>query len=326
MIKNELVVVGGGLAGRMLIQQLRCEDASCNIRLIDRARYSFDKDNYCSDLIGSSRIKGVSLSDFASQYNVDFLLRNVERVQLNKNLLYCKGEEPIGYKTVAFACGLKSKPLSIKGEFRDGVCYLDEQDLFSLKDILKISHDIVILAHTLLGLRLAFACSFLQKEIKLFTGSLDFLSSYPQEKEYIMNILSDRKVDMYENVLIEEIIGEACVKAVKTSIPKVFSSQAVLIDSGFTSIHKLLELSPKENTFSTDFPDVYILGDMADTAVESESFFFARRPHIELAGQRCARLFLTGEPQEKPSISQDSLLIKKCIKNEFNVERMTSLV
>ncbi|MBN2483821.1 MAG: NAD(P)/FAD-dependent oxidoreductase [Candidatus Omnitrophica bacterium] len=326
MIKDELTIVGGGAAAITLIKELRAQNPTVKIRLLDRQQYSFDKEHYFDHVLSSSRVRPLYLTEFAKAHNIDFLVRTVERVQPNKKLLYCKNEEPLEYKTLALACGLRSRPLEIKGESRDSAFYLDEPDLFFIKDILKVSRDIIILAHTLLGLRLAFSLSFLQKEIKLFTGPLRFLEPFASEKERIFNLLRERGIDIYENTAIEEIIGEACVKAVKTSIPKVFAAQAVFIDSGFICGHKLTDIVPQEKRFTTDYADVYMLGDMADLSIEDESFFFTRARNVELGAMRCARLFSSEESPQRPDVGLGSDQIKDFLKTEFNVERRASLV
>ncbi len=321
---NGIVIVGAGCAGLALAKEIRNLDAQVKITLLDKNPYWFPKEHYCRDLVSRQKPKPVYLNDFAAECQAEFFRRRIDRIQFNKKLIYCKDADPIPYQALVLACGAQSEPLSIKGEFRDGVFYFDNLDFFAVRDMLKISHDISIVAHTFLGINLAFALSFLGKEVRAFTNGCDFLG---QEKEKIYDALHRRGVAVYDRIEIQEIIGESQVKAVKTSIPRVFSAQAVFIDSGFSASHKLLDFTPHSPpAFQVPHDDVYLLGDISDGRIENESFFFLRSKHIASSVRSLIRFISTGELQPTPPNEIDSQEIKKMLNDEFNVEKMASLV
>ncbi|MCD6583602.1 MAG: hypothetical protein J7K71_02830, partial [Candidatus Omnitrophica bacterium] len=191
----------------------------------------------------------------------------VERVNFSKKNLYFKDKSTVGFEKLVICTGLIHQDLSIKGEHRQGFFYLSEINPLSFRSYLKIASDFVIFTSTILGVRLAFSLSFLNKEIKLISSSLDFLG---KKKEEIIFILRRRNIDVYENVEIVEVIGNSVVKATKVSLPKVFSSNVVIVDTHLLPNLKILETSLKEGELP---PQVILLGDVARKNTEKEHFF-----------------------------------------------------
>jgi thioredoxin reductase len=109
----------------------------------------------------------------------------------------------------------------------------------------------------------------LGKEIKILFSCLDFLGNYKQK---LLMFLREKGIVFYENANLEEIIGEGRIKAVRISPFKIFSSQMVIIDSGFLPNDEFFEEEVKvKEGFFTNFEGVYFLGDVNR---QNEEIFF----------------------------------------------------
>jgi NAD(P)H-nitrite reductase large subunit len=315
-MSTKLVIIGASDSSLDLINQLRDLKWSGSITLVDRLPYSYDGQDYFSLLMKHNRQKVIDLTDFAKAKNISFQLGEVERVQFNKKNVHLKTRETIAYDCLVIAAGARCRSLDIKGDFREGVHYLGQKDVVALRDTFKVAQDIVIGSETLAGLKLAFYLSFLGKDIKLLIKDTDFLGEY---KGRVFNVLGQRNIDIYDNAAILEIIGEAYVKAVKTSIPKVFSSQAVFLDSGFVPNDKLIDFPAEPRGFFTEYPQVYCIGKMHNPpSLENKWFLndgYSTSQVKALAGCLCGQEAVS-EPVEVPEFEDRDEILTEVFKED----------
>ncbi|MCM8773719.1 MAG: NAD(P)/FAD-dependent oxidoreductase [Candidatus Omnitrophica bacterium] len=305
---KEICIIGGGEGGINLIKQLRSVDKEVKIRLIERGDYYFRRRDLFKWWAGLVKMDIFKLKEFAQTLNFDFLRAKVERINFNKRRIYLKEGESIDFDTLVICSGVKSKDLSIKGDFREGFFYLSEVDPIVIRDYLKLFNDILIYCSTILGVKLAFYLSYLKKDIKFVAKNLGFLSQY---KDSILNKLLERKIDIYLNSTIEEVIGEATVKATRISLPKVFSSQLVFVDSSFLPNRDYLEIElVTDKFFFTDYPGVYLLGDVNNPYIEKEYFFAFNTDNVEKQAQLLAKYLVRNETidYQLPLLANDNYL------------------
>ena len=136
--------------------------------------------------------------------------------------------------------------------------------------------------------------------------SWEFLSDH--YKERIVASLQEKNISVYLNAHIEEAIGEGVVKAVKIVPLKVFSSQVLMIDSGFVANRDFFEEDIEvTNGFLTNYEGVYCIGDAAWQDRGHERFFTS---HVESAreqGRQCASYVVEGvQPTVQSSVPNDS--------------------
>lgn len=289
-----LSVCGGGRSGVAFIKELRKYNGQVQITLIDKQKYFFDKKDLCSLLVKKDTHEVINLEDFSCEHNVTFVHDEIERINFNKKIVYFKKRDSLHTDILIFSCGLTSRKLSIKGDSREGFFYFSDIDVFLVRDYLSYVQDVVIFASTSLGLLLAFSLSFLGKEIKLLTGECVFLGG---QKERILSLLRQRGIDIYENHTIAEVVGERMVKAVKTSVPKVFSSHLVCVDSGFLPASKMLDFIPESENFRTPYSGIYIMGDVRTPSIEDECLFLYNSSNTQAEGEHLAR-YLLGYKEE----------------------------
>ena len=263
---QEVTVLGAGVAGLALIEEIRAKGIHCNITLIDKNNYNFPGKELIGDIT-----KRIELSEWAKERKVEFISAYVVKINPRQRKIYFEKAEPKGFDNLIVASGLKSKKLPVKGEHRDGFFYLSEMDPFKIRDFLKISKEVCVYVSTWLGLRLAMALTDLEKEVRIVSANLDFLG---EDKEKMVNILREKNITLHLDAFIEEVVGEGMVKAVKISPLMVFSSQLVFIDSGFTPNLKFFEEGITiKDSFFTNFEGVYFLGDLNRPGIGSETFF-----------------------------------------------------
>jgi NAD(P)H-nitrite reductase large subunit len=274
---QELTIIGAGLAGVNLIERIREEGQHIRITLLDKNPYHFVKKDIISQL---NLNHWFFLNDWAKQKKVDFIQSKLERISIKRKKIYLKEGNSLEFNNLVLCTGLISQKISIKGTHLEGFFYLSEIDFFKLKDYLKVSNEITVYVSTILGLKIALRLYSLGKEVKIIFPCLDFLGEY---KDKILMFLKEKGIIFYENVGLEEIIGEGRVKAIKISPFKIFSSQIVIVDSGFLPNYDFFEEEIKlEDGFFTNFEKVYFLGDV-NRKNEEKFFVFNYHQTIEEA-------------------------------------------
>ncbi|MFH1318238.1 MAG: NAD(P)/FAD-dependent oxidoreductase, partial [Candidatus Omnitrophota bacterium] len=265
---REICVLGAGVAGLSFIKKVRSQGAQYKIRLIDNKRYSYNKREFISNLSVNDYF---DLKRWAQDNDVEFIHDSVERVNPKRKKIYFKESDSIDFDSLIIATGLKSKKMSLKGEHREGFFYLSQMDPMKIKELLKVSCEISIYASSILGCKFARAINSLGKEVKVIADSWDFLG---EDKDRMIAFFQNKGIDVYLESEICEAIGEAGVKAVKIAPLKVFSSQAVVIDSGFIPNADFFDESVNiKDVFFSNHEDLYFLGDVNCKNIEHEFFF-----------------------------------------------------
>ncbi len=291
---NSICIIGAGEGGVNFIKEVRKLNSDISLKLIDKRDKYFKRKDVFSYWASLSKLEVISLDGFCKEYSVEFIQAKVERINPNTKRIFLKDSPSIEFDTLIIASGLSSKDISIKGDFKGGFYYLSDISPIEIKDYLKISSDILIYTSTSLGLQLVLFLSLLQKEIKLIADNLDFLGSY---KERFYNLFKEKNIDVYCGVSVEEIIGETLVKAVRISLPKVFSSQLVFVDSGFSPNRNFFdeEVTPR-NVFFSPYRDIYFLGDVNSLNIDKEYFFIDNFKETQIQAVSLAKMLILDIP------------------------------
>jgi thioredoxin reductase len=123
----------------------------------------------------------------------------------------------------------------------------------------------------MLGIKLSLALVGLGKEVRIIGANFDFLG---EKKERVINFLQEKGITLHLESSIQEAVGEGMIKAVKISPLKVFSSQLVFVDSGFSPNLGFFEDEIiSRDTFFTNHEDVYLLGDVTQSDIETKVLF-----------------------------------------------------
>ena len=298
---ENITILGAGVSGLTLIEEIRAKNTPCNIALIDKNSYSYPK----SELISSPGdiSKKIDLDEWTKERGVEFIPAFVERINPRRRKIYFKEGEPRDFDNLIVASGLSSKKLPVKGEHREGFFYLSDIDIFKLRSLLRISKEACVYVSTWLGLRLAIALTGLGKEVRIVSANLDFLG---EDKEKVIDALGAKNITLYLDAFIEEAVGEGAVKAAKLSPLMVFSSQLVFIDSGFVPNLKFFEDDLIiEDNFFTNFEKVYLLGDVNRKDINQEVFFTSNYEDVKGEAHVFAEFIATGV---KPDSSSQGII------------------
>ena len=311
---ENITILGAGVSGLALIEEIRAKNIPCNIALIEKCAYSSAR----RDTIHSPGdiSKRIEIVEWAKQKGVEFIPAWVERINPRRRKIYFKEAEARNFDNLIVASGLNSKKLPVKGEHREGFFYLSDIDQVKLKNLLRISNEACVYVSTWLGLRLSMALVALGKDVKIVSANLDFLG---EDKEKVIRVLGQKNIGLYLDAFIEEAVGEGVVKAVKLSPLMVFSSQLVFIDSGFSPNLKFFEDDfIIEDNFFTNFEGVYLLGDVNRKDIDKEVFFNSNYEDIEKQARIFAEFIATGV---KPDFSSQNSIDKEKIVNTEDISK-----
>lgn len=273
---KEIVVLGCGEAGLNFSKTLWDNNSDFKLTVIDRLPYYFNKKEWIESLTPKTWTK---LKDFATKYKIDFILDKVERVNPSRHKVYLKEGEPVGYDILVVASGFKSNKIEVKGDHREGFFYLSDIEPFKVKDLLRISQEMVVCVSTILGLKLAISLYGIGKDVQIICNNLDFLG---EQKEKFIELCRQKNIIVYTNCICEEVIGEGVVKAVKLNPLKVISSQLVFVDSGFSPNFDFFEEAIEiKDTFFTNFSDIFFLGDVNGIGNDMQSSLIFNNENVQ---------------------------------------------
>ncbi len=115
---ENITILGAGVSGVALIEEIRAKNIPCNIALIDKDAYSFPR----REIIYSpgNISEGIEISEWARAREVEFIPAWVERINPRRRKIYFKEGEPRDFDNLIDAAGLSSKKIPLKGQHRQG--------------------------------------------------------------------------------------------------------------------------------------------------------------------------------------------------------------
>ncbi len=278
----KICVIGGGVAGLTFVKKLKKMGFKGKVSVVDKRRCSFARKDIFS-LLREKDGEIIDLKKISRKEEFNFIHKEVAKLVPSKKKVVFKDGSSEEFDIIVVASGLSSKDLaSLKGKNYEGVFFLSQIDPLSLKDYLKMSKELAVIAFTFLGIKLCFSLSFLKdKEIRIFFP----LPSFIKRKEKVIEILEKRGIKIHFDNIIE-IIGEKYVKAIKTEKGKFYSSHCVFIDSGFTSNDRFFDSSDNFSSLN-----VYFIGDVKNKNVEKQYLFFKNNLFCKKEAQEFAFYF-----------------------------------
>jgi len=290
---KSICVLGAGEAGISFIKELKGRTKDIAVTLIDKSKYYFSK-RYIFDYLAGSRSNYLlNLEEFAQTHNIQFINAQVASIDARKRRIILKGKEKIEFESLLVATGLSNTNLSIPGDFREGFSYLSAIQPLAVKKFLKFSPHVTIFSSTFLGIRLAIHLASADREVKLFIDDGNYLGGH---RDRVLEVLAARNIETHTNSRLEEVIGESMVKAVRTSLPKVFASELVFVDSLLVPNRALFgeEVITKDG-FLTQFEDVFLVGDVTLDHPNIERFFPYNSEDAQAEGRLLSDYLLGGQ-------------------------------
>jgi thioredoxin reductase len=310
---KEVVIIGGGVAGVSLIEKIREGDSKFKITLIDKKPYYFNRRDVICNIDSKDWF---FFEEWAQDKRVDFFQKRVDKINLSRRKINFKEGGGLEFANLVVATGLLSSKIGVKGSHLKGFFYLSDIDLLEFREHLKVSAEVVVYVSTLLGLRLSIILKSLGKDVRVIMDDFGYLQHYRDE---VIGFFNERKILVYENACIDEVIGEGTLKAVRISPSnnnlskgesdkksslnslqglsfKILSSQMVIVDSGFVPNLNFFEEEVKsKGVFFTEFEGLYLLGDVSKPGIKEEFSFLSNHKEAIEEAAILANFFLTGE-------------------------------
>ncbi|MBF0510953.1 MAG: FAD-dependent oxidoreductase [Candidatus Omnitrophica bacterium] len=174
----------------------------------------------------------------------------IARISVKRRYLTTDQKKQISYeKLVLVDTGSLILP-GIKGLQKSGV--FDAWLLSSMKALRKdinFLDSFMIPVTNIQGLNMAFALCQLQKEVTVLSSTPGLLPDFFDEETGLLlkQILEENKIRVLSESVIEEILGDAQVKAVKLKSGKVLACDSVIIDEARMDLRMLSDPQLEEN-------------------------------------------------------------------------------
>ena len=235
---NKILVVGNSLAVTKTIENIRQNDQESAITLFCTESL-LPYDRWALSSLVAGKIKESQTHPLADEF---FRQQNVEvianekllRISLKRKYVSTESKRQIDYDQLMVADLGSLMPLSVKGHHRQGV--FDCALLSSVKGLVKYLPfiDTAFLEVTNIhGLNMACALHGLGKEVVIVCSGQGLLHDFLDEEtsNLLKQIVESKGLRVFTKNTIEEILGDAEVKAVKLQSGKVIGAQMVVVDS-----------------------------------------------------------------------------------------------
>ncbi|MBD3246568.1 MAG: hypothetical protein GF333_06100 [Candidatus Omnitrophica bacterium] len=290
---KQLTVIGGGNAGRNLIETVRAQHVSLPITLIDARPAVWENRSF---IFADTFPAPLRLDRWAAGQRIEFICAPAVQVRPHRRKVVLKSGNTHEYGTLAVASGMQSRKEDLRGVHREGFSYLSDLNLLKVNDYLKISEEVCIEASTWQGIRWAFACARCKMRVRLVGKDFGFLGN---SRELVFERCGQHRIEIYEGAALAEIIGEKMVKAVKLEPLKVLSAQIVIKDSGFEPATRFLpEGAETFGVFFTNLERVFCAGSVTGDDAAHRKFFFGQEEISGRQGRMLAEYLLNDTAPE----------------------------
>ncbi|PCJ62931.1 MAG: FAD-dependent oxidoreductase [Planctomycetota bacterium] len=282
---KHIVIIGNGIAGVTAARHLR-KLGDDKITIISaETKYFFSRTALMYIYMGHMTLQDTQPYEnwFWEKNRIDLIQDKVESVDYSEKKLLLASKTEVSYDSLILATGAKPNMFGWKGQDLDGA-----QGLYSYQNLQYIeerSHLIkraVIVGGGLIGIELAEM--FLSRNIKVtfLVREKSFWNKIlPNEESAMINRhIFEHHIDLRLGAELEEIIGDDSgkVKAIKIKDGEVLDCEFVGLTAGVSPNIDFLKDSDLnlgrgikiDQTFKTNMPDVYAIGDCAEFEVPLE--------------------------------------------------------
>ena len=278
-VKETYVIIGNGAAGYHAAEAIRKRNSLAEIEIISGEKYLTYYRPQLSDLLSSDLSKEefyVSSEAWYKDNNIKLSLGvYVQHIDTSEKKLLLTGGKEVSYDKLILANGSHNYIPQIKGSVRLGVFTLkDLNDVNQIKEYMEASSNVVVVGGGLLGLEAAWEMknkglnvTVVEFQKRLLPRQLDVDGA-----DVFKNSISTCGVNIILGDMVEEIIGDDKVTAVKLSSGAVINTDIVLFSVGIrpnTSLSKLASIPTNKGVLvdkkmQTAIEDIYACGDVAE--------------------------------------------------------------
>jgi NAD(P)H-nitrite reductase large subunit len=234
---SKILIVGNSLAAAKTIEDIRQKDAQSEITLFcTESLLPYDRLSLPALVAGQIKESKVHpLPDnFFKQHKVEVVANEkLVRISFKRKYLSTESKMQISFDQIMIADLGAVVPLPVKGHQKKGV--FDCTMLSSVKALIKYlpyTDTAYVIVSNVQGLNIACALHGHGKEVVIVTSDNTLLSSVLDEETgtLLKQILEGKGLRVVTNNMIEEILGDAEIKAVRLQSGKVAAAQMVVAD------------------------------------------------------------------------------------------------
>ena len=274
------VIIGGSAAGISAVEAIRSVDRTSPIELFSREGTPFYSrvllSYYIAGAITKEELHFRPLEFFSENRVTAHLGQRVERILPESKSIRMEDGREYPYDRLLIATGSSPKILDIPGKDKKGVVvmrYIEHaQEIVNRIEEIRTA---CVLGGGLIGLRTGYALSVRGVKVKILVKSGHVLSQMldRESAEMIQGTMREHGVDIRTGRDAVEIVGKESVEGIILDDGERINCQLVVIGKGvqpnvdfLTSTQiKVNEGIVADETMRTNFPDIYVAGDVAET-------------------------------------------------------------
>jgi NAD(P)H-nitrite reductase large subunit len=235
---TKILIVGNSLAVTNAVKDIRQEDQQSDITLFcTESVLPYDRFLLPSLVAGELKEAKIHLlpDDFFKLHRVHVIANEkLSRISFKRKYLTTESKIQIDYDQLYIADLGSVAPLSVKGHQKKGI--FDCALLSSVKNLIKylpFTDTVFVVVSGIQGLNLACALHGLGKEVSIVFSDNTLLPHLFDEEtgSLLKQILEGKGMRVITNNAIEEVLGDAELKAVRLQSGKVSAAQMVVCDS-----------------------------------------------------------------------------------------------
>lgn len=279
--KDNIVIIGNGIAGISSAKSIRQRNTNCEITIISAENYITYYRPQLTGLIGASVDENkiyIYNEQWYKDNNIQLKLNTkVNSVNIASHSLILNSGEELIYDKLILANGSNSFIPPIPGNNKKGAFTLRSlKDLMDIKNYIKVNSctKVSIIGGGLLGLEAAesfqeqgLKVTILERSPRLLTRQLDDKGS-----KLFEDIVENSGIKVLKNANAEEVLGDTKVTGLKLSNGEILDTDLVLFSVGITPNINLFKNTTLEmnrgvivnEQMETNIKDVYACGDIAE--------------------------------------------------------------
>lgn len=277
---EKIVIIGNGISGVTAARHIRKNSDNEILIISGESEHFFSRTALMYVYMGHMRYQDIKPYEdwFWKKNKIDLLFDYVTHIDTDTKELQMTGGVPVSYDKLIIAVGSKPNKFDWPGQDLEGVQGLYSiQDLELMEENSKGAKHAVIVGGGLIGVELAemfrsrgIEVTFLVREDRFWGNVLPH-----GEGELIARHVAEHHIDLRLSTELDEIIddGNGRVKAIKTKAGDIIDCQIVGLTVGVSPNIEFIKSSNIElgkgvlvnEFFETNIPDVYSIGDCAES-------------------------------------------------------------
>ncbi len=279
MLPEKIVIIGNGIAGLSAAESARKKNDSASITIISEEKYlTYNRIRLCELLANNVKENELYMRPrtWYEENEISLILdKTITKIVPDEKYIVLNNTEKISFTKLIIASGAHSYLPPISGIDKKGVFAIRTlQDINDINENLKKVGHAVVIGGGLLGLE----CAYHMNMRGIQTTIIEFVPRLlpNQLDEHGSQIFEDKVkslgINVQCNTSVEEILGDASVKAIKSKSGEILATDCIVFATGVRSnidivggtniaINKAIVVN---NRMETNIENIYAVGDVAE--------------------------------------------------------------